>query len=55
LIRRIRDSGCRAPLIVMSGWPEELHGSPEQSMVARVMVKPVRITALLAAIRDLVS
>ncbi len=55
LIRRIRDSGCRAPLIVMSGWPEELHGSPERDLVSRVMVKPVRIVTLLAAIGDLVK
>ena len=55
LIRRIRDSGCRAPLIVMSGWPEELQTSPERTFVARVMIKPVRIAALLAAIRELVK
>lgn len=54
LIRRIRESGCQAPVIVISGWPEELEQSPEQGLVARVMIKPVRISALLAAIGELV-
>jgi len=50
LIRRIRESGSQTPLIVLSGWPEELRGSPEEQMVSRVMVKPVRMPTLLAAI-----
>src|SRR5581483_12130576 len=53
LIRRIRDSGCRAPVIVVSGWPEELHAGPERAMISRVMVKPIRIATLLAVIREL--
>lgn len=55
LIRHIRGSGCTAPVIVVSGWPEELHGSPEQAMVSRVMIKPVRMTVLLAAIQELLT
>jgi CheY-like chemotaxis protein len=55
LIRQIRESGCRAPLIVLSGWPEELYGSPEESMVSRVMMKPVKARALLDAIAELVA
>lgn len=50
LIRGIRQSGCAAPLIVLSGWPEELYGTPEEAMVSRVMVKPVPTAVLLDAV-----
>jgi|SRR5581483_6500862 len=53
LIRHIRESGCRAPVIVVSGWPEEIHEAPERNMVSRVMIKPVRIAVLLGVIREL--
>jgi CheY-like chemotaxis protein len=55
LIRRIRESGCRAPVIVLSGWPEDLYGTPEEQMVSRVMVKPVGMAVLLGAIQELVG
>ena len=55
LIRRIRESGCRAPVIVVSGWPEELEQSPEYGLISRVLTKPVRIAALLAAIGELIT
>ena len=55
LIRRIRESGCRVPLIVLSGWPQEIYGSPEESMVSRVMVKPVEARVLLETIAELVG
>jgi len=54
LIRQIRESGCRAPVIVISGWPEDLSGTPEERMVSRVMQKPVAIESLLGAIAELV-
>ena len=53
LIRGIRGSGCAAPVIVISGWPEDLDGTPEERLVSRVMVKPVGLAALLAAIESL--
>jgi CheY-like chemotaxis protein len=53
LIRRIRDTGCRAPVIVLSGWPDDLYGQPEEQLVSRIMVKPVRTAVLMAAIQDL--
>jgi CheY-like chemotaxis protein len=53
LIRRIRDTGCRAPVIVLSGWPDDLWGQPEEQLVSRIMVKPVKPAALLEAIQDL--
>src|ERR1035437_7812576 len=30
LIRRIRELGCGAPIIVLSGWPDDLYGEPEE-------------------------
>jgi CheY-like chemotaxis protein len=53
LIRRIRELGCRAPVIVLSGWPEDLYGQPEEKLVSKVIVKPVSSDALLEAIAEL--
>lgn len=53
LIRRLRDSGYRKPVIVMSGWPEEIYGQPEEQMVSCVMVKPIPIPELFQTIREL--
>ena len=50
LIRRIRESGCQAPLIVMSGWPEDLLGTPEAEFVSRILMKPVKLVDLLQAV-----
>ena len=55
LIRRIRESGSAAPIIVLSGWPEDLCGAPEEHMVSRVLVKPVGMAALLGTIGELVE
>ena len=55
LIRRIRERGCAVPVIVLSGWPEELYGQPEEQMVSRILVKPVNTPTLLANIRELTS
>ncbi len=53
LIRRIRERDARVPVIVLSGWPEEIYGQPEETMVSRVMVKPVQTRELLATIAEL--
>jgi CheY-like chemotaxis protein len=55
LIRRIRDLGCRAPVIVLSGWPENLYGQPEEQLVSRILLKPVRTHEFLDTIRDLLA
>ena len=55
LIRRIRELGCATPVIVLSGWPEELYGKPEERMVSRILMKPVMTLTLLEAIREVVS
>ena len=53
LIRCLREQGCETPVVVLSGWPEDLYGRPEEKMVSRVMVKPVASRELLAAISEL--
>ena len=53
LIRWIREINSRVPIIVLSGWPDELEGQPEEQMVSRVMMKPVKATALLETAREL--
>jgi len=55
LIRAIRSFDARTPVLVLSGWPEELYGTPEEGMVSGVMVKPVSMATLLEAIAGLIS
>ena len=55
LIRSIRQLDGRMPVVVLSGWPEELYGEPEEKMVSRVVVKPVRSRDLLNLIDELVA
>ena len=55
LIRWIREIDSRVPIIVLSGWPEELEGRPEEQMVSRVMMKPVKAAMLLDAARELLA
>jgi|ERR1051326_414877 two-component system response regulator FlrC len=53
LIRLIRELDSRVPIIVLSGWPEDLENTPEERMVSRVMLKPVKPAHLLAATAEL--
>jgi len=53
LIRRIRELDGEVPILVLSGWPEDLEGRPEELMVSRVLMKPVKPRALLAAALEL--
>jgi two-component system, cell cycle response regulator DivK len=55
LIRRIRDLGCRVPVIVLSGWPDDLYGEPEERLVSCILVKPVKTREFLDAIRGLLT
>jgi CheY-like chemotaxis protein len=55
LIRSIREAGYRSPVVVLSGWPEDLYSQPEEEMVSCVMVKPVGIPVLLETIEELTS
>jgi CheY-like chemotaxis protein len=54
LIRRIREIGCQSPVVVLSGWPEELYGRPEEKLVSRVLVKPISMAVLLQTVDELV-
>jgi CheY-like chemotaxis protein len=55
LIRRIRDVGCTAPVLVISGWPADLEGQPEEGMVSRILLKPVKPAALMHAVREMIA
>jgi len=54
LIRGIREREPRIPIIVLSGWPDELFGSPEESFVSRVVIKGT-VQDLLKAIAELLA
>jgi CheY-like chemotaxis protein len=53
LIRSVRELGCRGPILLLSGWPDEIHGRPEEEMVTRILVKPVPVPELLREIAEL--
>ena len=55
LIRRIRDLGCSVPVIVLSGWPDDLYGEPEEQLVSCILVKPVSTREFLDTIRGLLT
>ncbi len=50
LIRDLRESGCQVPILLLSGWPDDLFGRPEEQLVSAVLVKPVPPADLFAAI-----
>jgi CheY-like chemotaxis protein len=50
LIRGVRELAPGLPVIVLSGWPEDIEGRPEEKMVAKVVTKPCRLSVLLEAI-----
>jgi len=54
LIRGIREKDSHMPMIVLSGWPDDLYGAPEESLVSRVVVKG-GIQDLLRAIAELLA
>lgn len=52
LIRAIRESGYLSPIILLSGWPDDIYGTCEEKMVSRVLLKG-STRELLAAIGEL--
>lgn len=50
LIRQIRDSGSRAPILVLSGWADSLTGTAEERLVSRILLKPIGAGEMLAAL-----
>jgi len=55
LIRRIREIALRVPILVLSGWPEDIYGQPEEQLVTRVLLKPVKTREFLQTIRGLLT
>jgi CheY-like chemotaxis protein len=55
LIRRIRERGITAPLIVLSGWPDDLDGRPEERLISRVLMKPVKSSEFIEAVREMIA
>jgi CheY-like chemotaxis protein len=54
LIRAIREAGYRAPIVVLSGWPEEILGAPEEQLVSKVVVKG-SVRQLLRVIEEILG
>ena len=52
LIRDIRARGRGMPVIVLSGWPDDLYGSPEEQLVSRILIKG-SVHELMRAIEEL--
>jgi CheY-like chemotaxis protein len=52
LIRDVRESGCLTPIIMLSGWPDDLYERPEAREISRVIVKPAPILDILQAIAE---
>ncbi|MBS1854898.1 MAG: response regulator [Acidobacteria bacterium] len=55
LIRGIHEAGAAVPVLVLSGWPEDIDGQPERKLVRRVLTKPVKPSALMQVVRDILS
>src|SRR5690349_1147727 len=53
LIRGIHDARPATPMMVLSGWTEDIEGAPEERLVTRVLLKPVKPAALMQAIQEL--
>jgi CheY-like chemotaxis protein len=54
LIRALREAGYPRPVIVLSGWPDDLYGAPEERLVSRIVVKG-SVRVLLDTIAELLA
>ena len=54
LIREVRRRDSKLPMIVLSGWPDDLYGAPEESLVSRIVVKG-SLHELLQTIQELLA
>jgi DNA-binding response OmpR family regulator len=54
LIRQLREAGHKMPIILLSGWPDDVYGSPEEQMVSRVLMKG-SVRELLQTIEELLA
>lgn len=50
LIREFRNAAPDVRIIVLSGWPLDLEGTPEAQMVDLVLAKPMRTAELVSAL-----
>lgn len=50
LIREFRAASSGVKIVVLAGWPADLEGRPERSLVNAVLSKPVRTEVLLNAL-----
>jgi CheY-like chemotaxis protein len=50
LIREFRAASPTVRIIVVSGWPADLHGHPERDMIDVLLTKPVPSQTLLSKI-----
>ncbi len=50
LIREFRSAAPEVRIIVLSGWPLDLEGTPEAQMVNLVLAKPMRTAELVSAL-----
>ena len=50
LIRDFRAASPTVRMIVLTGWPPDLEGTPEAAMVDQILTKPIRTVALLSAL-----
>ena len=55
LIRRIRDRDPSTPILVLSGWPDDLDGRPERTLVSRVLLKPLKTAELVETVREMIT
>ena len=39
LIREVRQRDGAVPVIVLSGWPDDIYGTPEEPLISRILVK----------------
>ena len=54
LIREVGRRDSKLPMIVLSGWPDDLYGTPEQQLVSRIVVKG-SVRELLRVIAELLA
>jgi len=55
LIRGIHEVAGGTPVLVLSGWPADIEGEPEEKLVRLVLMKPVKPTALMQIVRELLG
>ncbi len=52
LIRALRRLSASVPILVISGWPEDLASRPEAQMIDRILRKPIRTQDLVGYLNE---